>query len=186
MIGYRWRIIKKIYKRKLHREYIEGEIDEYTYLISILINKLDNFTVRKAYIAKISIFSKDKIEKYKNINQIIDIYQKGIIKRYMNKNSTVYEIILKAGCINILAKNLYDAFILRKIGHSSGYKYSKVYLDKKYPILRIEGTENIIIPVDHEIDIKLEKILNKILPEFINRNIKRAFSLIKNLEKLKY
>jgi len=186
MIDYRWKMIKRVYKKKLDREYREGNIDEYTYLISILINKLDNYIVREAYIAKVLIFSEDKIERYKNINQIIDIYRKGIRKRDIN-NSMIYRISLKAGCINILAKNIYDAFRLRKIGHSSGYKYSKVYLlNEKYPLLRIEGTENIIIPLDHKIDTKLEKFLNRILPEFINRNIKRASSLIKNLEKLKY
>jgi|GEM_PF-1084304 len=181
-----WNDFKKLIKDNLDKKL--GNKEQNTLLLSIYnsFNLIRGCILYEAFLLRINFLKNEKILKRKevwNIGQVHDVI------RGLKEDSRISDAILAEGtCIKIFCENFNIAFKLRKIGHSSGFKYSKVYPPNKFrfPMVMIKSTERIYIPLDTSSIEYLSNLVKKISHEIIYKNKKRFLLLIEKIEKLKY
>jgi len=182
----KWNDFKKLIEDDLDKKFRNREQNILLNSIYNNLNLIQGCILYEAFLFRINFLKNKKILKRKevwNMDQIHDVIRK------LKENSRISDAILAEGtCIKIFCENFNIAFKLRKIGHSSGFKYSKVYPQNKFrfPMVMIKSTERIYIPLDKSSIEYLNNLVKKISHEIIYKNKKRFLLLIEKIEKLKY
>lgn len=177
----KWTYFRKLVKNTWRIKHRMRNNDEYTWLLSVLINNLNSLVVRELFVSRLILFSNKKKHTISNIKLIESFEVDSVVKIYD-------KLLVMGGYIELYARDYNSAFSIRKIGHESGFKYSRVYppLNSYFPRVKIRSTERILIPLVTERIEELGNMIRKINSEIISKNKKRTSLLIKKLEKLKY
>jgi len=167
----RWNILRKLSIFK-YNFYIRGR-NPLLAAIWYYLSMDESYAPSKGYIMRVICSGKGGYGKRYDIELISDLHKIRFDHGYVN---------IRGSRIDVYSRNLEKAIQLRNLGHSSGFKYSKIILNNDIPKVIIESTENILIYPDEDVD----KLLLDISEEIFNKNLKRIKSLFKKIEKLKY
>lgn len=166
-----WKILRKLSVFK-YNFYIRGR-NPLLAAIWYYLSMNEAYAPSRGYIMKIICLSKSgQVQDY-NIESLTDLHEIKFDCDYIN---------IRGSRIDVYSRDLEEAVQLRNLGHSSGFKYSKIIFNNKIPKVIIESTENILIYSNENID----KLVIEISEEIFNKNLKRIKSLFKKIEKLKY
>ena len=184
--GMHWKSFKRKIMDPKAKKLCESEQNNPLCIIYTNLSLITGYAPYEAFLLRIN-FIKDK----ENV-EMVDILNFKQITMVLNKLEeiiTLYDAVLIEGsCMKVFCKDFNMAFKLRKIGHNSGFKYSKVIPPHIYefPLVEIRSTERIYIPIEKTSSEYFRDLFEKILSEIIYKNKKRFLSLIEKIEKLKY